>query len=167
MGRVVMTTWAILALAVVGAAMADTPSTQPQVDAKKLEADVRLQIDKGIELLEANHWPDAHLSILPMLNPGGLTRNTRENEQGIDINRDYRHFRTPEAQVHADWLARQPGFDLTLLLHEDWESNGFYCYELNPGRHPSLAGSMIHAVSAVCPIDPTAVMNMCSAISSR
>jgi hypothetical protein len=108
-----------------------------------------------LQLLQENRWPDAHLTLAPLLNPGGLARNTRENEDGIDINRDYRHFRSAEAQTHAEWLKAQPAFDLTLLLHEDWESHGFYCYELNPDHRPSLARTILDAVAPVCPIDPT------------
>src|SRR5205823_14892429 len=44
-------------------------------------------------------------------------------------------------------------FDLCLLLHEDWEAHGFYLYEQNPERRPSLAEDMIAAVSKVCPVD--------------
>lgn len=111
------------------------------------------------QLLEENRWPEAHLTVFPLLNPGGLAQNRRENEDGIDINRDYRHFRSPEAQAHVEWLNTQPSFDLTLLLHEDWESHGFYCYELNPDRRPSLARPILDAVSKVCPIDPTSVID--------
>ncbi len=111
------------------------------------------------QLLEENRWPEAHLTIIPLLNPGGLTQNRRENEDGIDINRDYRHFRSPEAKAHVEWLETQPSFDLTLLLHEDWESHGFYCYELNPDRQPSLARPILDAVAKVCPIDPTSVID--------
>ena len=111
------------------------------------------------QLLEENRWPEAHLTMIPLLNPGGLAQNRRENENGIDINRDYRHFRSPEARAHVNWLDTQPSFDLTLLLHEDWESHGFYCYELNPDRQPSLARPILDAVSKVCPIDPTSVID--------
>jgi hypothetical protein len=38
-------------------------------------------------------------------------------------------------------------------VHEDWESTGFYLYELNPDKRPSLAENMIKAVSKACPID--------------
>jgi protein MpaA len=40
-----------------------------------------------------------------------------------------------------------------VCVHEDWESAGFYLYELNPDKRPSLAEPMIAAVSQVCPID--------------
>ena len=53
---------------------------------------------------------------------------------------------------------RQPGFDLCLCLHEDWESNGFYLYELNPDGRPSLAELMIASVAELCPIDCSEVI---------
>jgi len=40
-----------------------------------------------------------------------------------------------------------------LCLHEDWESQGFYVYELNPDHQPSLAEAMVARVAGVCPID--------------
>ncbi len=38
-------------------------------------------------------------------------------------------------------------------MHEDWESVGYYLYELNPEQRPTLAEPIIAAVTAVCPID--------------
>lgn len=110
-------------------------------------------------LLEENQWPEADLWLLPCLNPTGLQAGTRVNAEGFDINRDYRDFRTAEARGHVEWLNRQPAFDLTLLLHEDWESHGFYTYELNWSDQPSLAGAMIAAARTVCPIDESAVID--------
>lgn len=106
-----------------------------------------------IELLRENNWPEANLWLVPCVNPTGFRLNTRENAPGIDLNRDYKHLQTPEISAHAAWLLRQPKFDLSLLLHEDWEANGFYVYELNPDRRPSLAEPMIEAVRAICPIE--------------
>jgi hypothetical protein len=42
---------------------------------------------------------------------------------------------------------------LAIFLHEDWESNGFYLYELNPDLQPSMADAVIAAVREICPID--------------
>jgi murein peptide amidase A len=42
---------------------------------------------------------------------------------------------------------------LCIMLHEDWESQGFYLYEQNPDARPSYAEKMIEAVEKVCPID--------------
>ena len=91
--------------------------------------------------------------VCPVLNPGGLARGTRENPDGRDLNRDYRSRSSAEVRAHVAWLDRQPAFDLTLCLHEDWETPGFYLYELNPDHRPSLAEPIVEAVRGVCPID--------------
>jgi murein peptide amidase A len=108
----------------------------------------------ALRLLQENNWPaDAEIFLLPCLNPVGYTRNTRENADGVDLNRDYRHPQCASTRAHIAWLKRQPKFDLYLCLHEDWEANGFYLYEQNPENKTSLAQPMIEAVRAVCPID--------------
>jgi protein MpaA len=91
--------------------------------------------------------------ICPILNPAGLSAGLRENASGVDLNRDYRNPESPETQAHIAWLERQPNFDLAICVHEDWESTGFYLYELNPDKRPSLAENMIKAASKACPID--------------
>jgi murein peptide amidase A len=106
------------------------------------------------QLLAEDAWPsDAELWLCPCLNPTGFPHGRRENARGIDLNRQYRQPAEPETRAHVEWLARQPDFDLCLCLHEDWESHGFYLYELNPDHRPSLAESIIQAVAKVCPID--------------
>ena len=106
------------------------------------------------ELLIANPWPDdAHVCLCPCLNPGGFALGRRENPAGLDLNRDYRHLQSEEVRAHVAWLRRQPAFDLTVCLHEDWEANGFYLYELNPEQRASPAQHVIDQVSRVCPID--------------
>lgn len=105
-------------------------------------------------MVEADLFPgDADLWLCPCLNPTGCARNTRENAAGLDLNRDYRHLHSAEVRTHVGWLRDQPAFDLTLLLHEDWEAGGFYLYELNPAGHPSLAEPMIELVRQGCPLE--------------
>lgn len=107
-----------------------------------------------LQLLEEDQWPaDMALWVCPCLNPSGLALNQRENGQGIDLNRDYRHLQSEEVRAHVAWLEQQPNFDLALCLHEDWEAEGFYLYELNPDARPAYAELMVEAVSKVCPID--------------
>jgi hypothetical protein len=91
--------------------------------------------------------------ICPLLNPVGFTLGTRENAGALDLNRDYKDLRSAEIIAHVGWLRRQPNFDLVLCVHEDWESTGYYLYELNPLNRPSHAAPIIAAVSRVCPID--------------
>ena len=106
------------------------------------------------QLLHENRWPDdTEIWLCPCLNPTGFPLNQRENATGIDLNRDYLQPAAPETRAHVGWLGRQPEFDLTLCLHEDWESHGFYLYELNPDNRPSHAEEIIRRVAEVCPID--------------
>jgi hypothetical protein len=107
------------------------------------------------KLFQEHRWPDhLNLWIIPCLNPLGFTLNCRENEAGIDLNRDYLARKSELTRAHTAWLDERPPFTLGLCLHEDWESAGFYVYELNPDLQPSLADAIIHAVQQVCPIDP-------------
>jgi hypothetical protein len=111
------------------------------------------------ELLRENKWPDElDFWVLPCLNPSGFRLKRRENDEGIDLNRQYLQPKAPETLAHIHWLERQPGFNLCLCLHEDWESHGFYIYELNPEGRPSFADAMIAEVAKVCPIDHSEVI---------
>jgi hypothetical protein len=113
-----------------------------------------------LRLLEAGTFDArANWYLCPLLNPTGLAAGTRENAEGVDLNRDYRHGTTVEVAAHIAWLQRQPTFALMLCLHEDWEAKGFYLYELNPENRPSLAGPMIAAAAEICPIDPSEVID--------
>jgi len=99
-----------------------------------------------LHLLETGVFDDrAHWFLCPLLNPTGFQLGTRENAAGVDLNRDYREPISDEITAHIRWLDRQPNFDLTFCLHEDWETKGFYLYELNPDARPSLADTMIAA----------------------
>jgi hypothetical protein len=112
-----------------------------------------------LELFRQNQWPqNLGLWIIPCLNPSGFLLNRRENEEGVDLNRDYRSPKTELVRAHLHWLEQRPRFDLTLLLHEDWEANGFYLYELNPELRPSVSEVIINQVKEVCPIDTTPVI---------
>lgn len=109
-----------------------------------------------LQLLQDNNWPpNLELWLCPCLNPIGFTLNQRGNFKGIDLNREYRQTVVEEVLAHIAWLERQPKFDLCLLLHEDWESHGFYLYEQNPDRQRSLAEEIVGRVAEVCPVDPS------------
>lgn len=113
-----------------------------------------------LALLEAGFFDDrATWFLCPLLNPTGLVRGTRENAGGLDLNRDFLDLRAAETRAHIAWLQRQPPFDLTLCIHEDWESTGYYLYELNPEQRPSLADAILAAVRAGCPIDEASIID--------
>lgn len=107
-----------------------------------------------LSLLQKNQWPqNAEVTIVPCLNPMGFVCNKRENDQGLDLNRDYRRLQSSEVRAHISWLTTKPMFDVHFCLHEDWESHGFYLYEQNPRSLPSLSKRIIEAVKIICPID--------------
>jgi hypothetical protein len=111
------------------------------------------------QLLQENVWPaNVAIWLCPCLNPTGFLANRRENSEGVDLNREYLQPRAEETKAHIGWLERQPAFELCLCLHEDWESHGFYIYELNPDNRPSLADAMLKQVAAICPIDRSEII---------
>jgi predicted deacylase len=113
-----------------------------------------------LEMLESDTFDSrANWLICPLLNPSGFLKRTRESADGFDLNRDYKDIRTAEIRTHIAWLQRQPNFDVTISLHEDWESLGFYLYELNPDDRSSFAERMIAAASRVCPIDASPIID--------
>lgn len=97
--------------------------------------------------------------ICPLLNPSGLVLGTRENKDGIDLNRDYLSLDTNEVSGHVNWLRQQGSLDLALSLHEDYESTGFYLYEINCIDCPSDAQAVLKAVSKVFPPEPDPVID--------
>ena len=107
-----------------------------------------------LRLLQENSLPAwLNLWVCPCLNPTGFALNRRENGDGLDLNRQYLDPGAEEVIAHVRWLHSVPDFDLCLCLHEDWESHGFYIYELNPDGRPSVADHVVDRVSRVCPID--------------
>lgn len=110
----------------------------------------------ALNLMENGVFPaDRHCIVCPALNPGGLAVHSRENRNGSDLNRDYLLKSTLEIAAHTRWLDRNPVPGLFVSLHEDWESEGFYFYEINLGRDdPQRASDLLAAVSTHFPTEP-------------
>lgn len=83
--------------------------------------------------------------IFPCLNPHGFRRNTRTDHRGLDINRRFHLTRDP---LIGPWrqIIRQNPPSLGLCLHEDYDSQGCYVYEL--GGQKALLASRCLAASA-------------------
>lgn len=108
-----------------------------------------------LKLLQNDALPrDSNLYLCPCMNPAGLTAGTRENTNGIDLNRDYTDFKSHEIASHRAWCEQHiQTLDHTVHLHEDWESKGFYLYELNFDNQPSRSPAILKAVEAHLPIE--------------
>lgn len=108
-----------------------------------------LELLRGGFFREGVDW-----ALCPALNPTGLAGGTRESACGRDLNRDYLKQETREVRAHADWLGSRTLPVLFISLHEDWEAQGFYFYEINLGEdQPRRAGSLLDAVSPWFPAE--------------
>lgn len=93
-------------------------------------------------------------TVFPCLNPRGMRTSCRETPNGKDLNRDFLRAENIEVQTEIKKLHRTERFDAAVLLHEDWEANGFYVYELTkPDAPPRFGRKALEAVSKVCPIE--------------
>jgi protein MpaA len=88
---------------------------------------------------------DSHYAyrVWPCTNPSGYVLGTRENAEGVDINRSFgRGGQTPEARAVVT-SNRDRKFALSIDLHEDCDAVGFYCYEYGEG---DIGRSVIESV---------------------
>lgn len=73
------------------------------------------------------------LLILPCVNPWGLVNNVRSDEAGRDLNR---LFENEKMEFFQAWrkLLGERRFLVSLNLHEDYDAQGVYVYELGEGE---------------------------------
>jgi hypothetical protein len=97
-------------------------------------------------------WLDAlRFEVIPCFNPYGYVHNTRHNRQDVDINWAFLRDDVPEVGILRR-LIEGRRFEAVIDLHEDWESPGYYLYELRRGA--ALIGpDLVRRVSAVCPVN--------------
>jgi hypothetical protein len=92
------------------------------------------------------------LLVFPCLNPWGLTHNIRLNHRGRDLNRDFQNRHIPFVREWRKVIGDRR-FDLALNLHEDYDGQGVYIYELSQ-KPPDLAERILKAVAPIIPPDP-------------
>jgi len=79
-------------------------------------------------------------------NPSGYELGTRENAEGNDINRSFdKGGTTPESRAIVT-SNRDRKFLLALDLHEDFEADGFYCYEPTMEAAAPLGAAIVRAI---------------------
>jgi len=93
------------------------------------------------------------LSAFPCLNPMGYDRGTRENGEGMDLNREFHQRHPPQEVLWARQAASKDRYDLFICCHDDVDANGFYLYEAKRERGPGLGPSIVSAIREVAPID--------------
>ena len=92
------------------------------------------------------------LLLFPALNPWGLINNTRTDADGLDLNRLF--HRDDHAVIAAVKRVVAPHqFALALMLHEDYDAEGFYVYEVKRDQ-PFWGEALLEIVRRIIPIDP-------------
>jgi predicted deacylase len=108
-----------------------------------------------LELLQKGGFPPtANYTLFPLVNPTGLLAGTRENADGIDLNRDYGLAPVAyETKSQLEWIGNR-SFGLTLCLHEDYDGEGFYLYaHVDPSDATDYASLAIAAAAPFTGID--------------
>jgi protein MpaA len=97
------------------------------------------------------HLRELPLLIFPCLNPWGLIHNCRFDEHGRDLNRAFKHDEVP--LVHLVKRLIEPyRFALALTLHEDYDGQGLYIYELER-RKPFWGEELLEIARPIIPIE--------------
>ncbi len=94
--------------------------------------------------------------IAPCLNPVGLTLNTRADHRGIDINR---RFHDASDEICGPWQRWITGKAMRfgLCLHEDYDAQGIYLYELNHARDTAGHGIIGSCARVIAPDPRTSI----------
>lgn len=89
----------------------------------------------------------------PCMNPTGLTRGTREDRHGRDLNRCFVVDSEGPVRMFQDSVGAER-WDLYVDLHEDDRTTGFYAFEIVT-PHPPLGPGVIRTLRANgLPIEP-------------
>ncbi|MHB8542778.1 MAG: M14 family metallopeptidase [Leptospirales bacterium] len=92
---------------------------------------------------ESHPLKEFNLDLFPLINPSGFLKKTRENKEGIDLNREFaKGHPAQEVRLLMDDLKHRT-YHLSIELHEDIDAKGFYLYEHFPEHSDPIAPSII------------------------
>ena len=105
-------------------------------------------------------WAESHITdlkqgsflIFPCLNPHGLKLNTRVDDRGLDMNR---RFHLEDDPISGPWLqiTSNRSLHICLCLHEDYDAQGTYVYELGSAKR-AVAAAILEDCSQPISPDP-------------
>jgi hypothetical protein len=104
-------------------------------------------LERGLELWEGR----LAFEVVACANPHGWVYNNRHNAEDLDINWSYARTDVVEVQL-IKALAEGRRFEFVVDCHEDWESPGFYLYELRRGKL-QIGPDILRRVAEVCPLN--------------
>lgn len=99
----------------------------------------------------ASELRDLPLMLFPCLNPWGLTHNIRQDRHGYDLNRSFHRDDLPVIR-HWKELVAPHTFAISLMLHEDYDGQGLYLYEIKRDQ-PYWGEALLEAARPVIPIE--------------
>jgi hypothetical protein len=94
-------------------------------------------------------WP---LLIFPCLNPWGLRNNIRTDSQGRDLNRLF-HLDTHPVVAAVRKVTQPHRFQIALAMHEDYDAQGIYLYEVQRGKG-GFGETLLRRAEKILPRDP-------------
>ena len=92
------------------------------------------------------------LLIFPCLNPWGLRNNVRTDSQGRDLNRMF-HLDTHPVVAAVRKITQPHRFQIALPMHEDYDAQGVYLYEVQRGRR-GFGDDLLQGAEKFLPRDP-------------
>lgn len=96
---------------------------------------------------------DWEFTVLPCINPSGYDAGTRNNQDDIDLNRQFKEERVPREVAFVKRMLEQP-YHLDLELHEDVDSPGYYLYQKDQSpRLSSLGRTILDRVERIHPLN--------------
>jgi len=97
-----------------------------------------------------NKW---EMTLLPCINPYGYEFGSRENHQGKDLNRLFKVDEPPLEVIFAQTILNT-GYELTMELHEDNESQGYYLYQKGVNKEYEEIGlKILESIEGIMPIN--------------
>ena len=132
----------------------------PSVDQPRLYLSAGVHGDEPAPVSALLEWAEENVMLLrrltvalfPLFNPAGLALNTRADHRHIDLNRRFHDASHPH--IKAWWRCiGDMTFTTAVCLHEDYDAQGTYCYELNRSSRPFLADAALRACDHIIPRD--------------
>jgi protein MpaA len=94
--------------------------------------------------------------IVPCINPWGLVNNSRTDAMRRDLNRCFQNDDVPEIAALKKVIGGRR-FALAMTLHEDYDAQGIYIYEIKD-QVPYWGEAFLSAASPHLPTDPRAMI---------
>ena len=94
-------------------------------------------------------WP---LLIFPCLNPWGIRNNMRSDAKGNDLNRLFHEDSHPVVAA-VRRVTKKHRFSIALAMHEDYDAQGTYLYEVQRGSR-RIGETLLNSARKIIPADP-------------